>query len=201
MTTANKVTIARIALIPLFAWLGFAYGRSVQAHQPEEWLRWAAMAVFLIASATDGIDGYLARRYNQTSQLGGILDPIADKGLLLTAMVMLVLSHWTFSIPAWLPVVVVARELAVGAGALLLRRLQGELKVKLNFLGKTSTVTQMVCVSLVMLLQHHNWPLWQRGAVPFTFLDLSMWVAAFAAVGSGVGYVVQAWRVGRGNVE
>ncbi|MGZ5504460.1 MAG: CDP-alcohol phosphatidyltransferase family protein, partial [Chthoniobacterales bacterium] len=83
MTTANKITIVRILLIPAFVTMAIYYGQSVQAGEPAEWMRFTAIAIFLIAAVSDGLDGYVARRYNQRSRLGVILDPIADKGLLL----------------------------------------------------------------------------------------------------------------------
>ena len=82
MTLANKITIARIFLIPLFVLFAIYYGRSVEQGQPEEWQRWAAIVVFLVASVTDCLDGWVARRFGQRSPLGAVLDPIADKGLL-----------------------------------------------------------------------------------------------------------------------
>jgi CDP-diacylglycerol--glycerol-3-phosphate 3-phosphatidyltransferase len=108
MTTANKITIARIFVIPLFVMMAIYYGRSVQAGEPEEWQRWSAVALFLIAAASDGVDGYIARRYNQRSRLGVILDPIADKGLLLAAIITLSVSNWRFELPVWFPVLVIA---------------------------------------------------------------------------------------------
>ena len=89
MTTANKITIGRIMMIPFFVLMALYYGRSVSRGQPEEWMRASAIAIFVIAAASDGIDGYIARRYNQMSRLGTVLDPIADKGLLLAGVITL----------------------------------------------------------------------------------------------------------------
>jgi len=83
MTTANKITLARIFMIPLFVMMAVYYGRSVARGQPLEWQRITAILIFIAAAASDGVDGYIARHYNQRSKLGEILDPIADKGLLL----------------------------------------------------------------------------------------------------------------------
>jgi CDP-diacylglycerol--glycerol-3-phosphate 3-phosphatidyltransferase len=93
MTTANKITIARILMIPLFVMMAIYYGRGVQLGVPQEWQRWTAIAIFVIAAASDGVDGYIARRFNQKSQLGVILDPIADKGLLLAGILTLSFSN------------------------------------------------------------------------------------------------------------
>src|ERR687885_2770059 len=95
MTTANKITIVRILLIPVFVTLAIYYGQSIARGQPLEWERYTAIVVFLIAAASDGLDGYVARRYNQRSSLGVILDPIADKGLLLSGIITLSISNWS----------------------------------------------------------------------------------------------------------
>ncbi len=89
MTTANKITIVRILMIPAFVTMAIYYGQSVQRGAPLEWERITAIAIFLIASLSDGLDGYVARHYNQRSSLGVVLDPIADKGLLLSGIITL----------------------------------------------------------------------------------------------------------------
>src|SRR2546423_4003769 len=88
MTTANKITIVRILLVPLFIVEVLNY-----VGQGREWHRYAAIAAFLVASVCDGVDGYLARRFNQRSELGAILDPLADKLLLVAGIALLSLHH------------------------------------------------------------------------------------------------------------
>ena len=95
MTTANKITIVRILLIPAFVTMALYYGGSVARGEPQEWQRFAAIIIFLVAAVSDGLDGYVARRYNQKSALGVILDPIADKGLLLSGIITLSISNWS----------------------------------------------------------------------------------------------------------
>ena len=95
MTLANKITIVRILLIPVFVLFAVYYGKSVELGQPETWQRWAAIITFIVAAGTDGVDGWVARRFKQRSPLGAVLDPIADKGLLLAAIITLSLSKWT----------------------------------------------------------------------------------------------------------
>src|SRR5437762_11362127 len=94
MTTTNKITLIRIAMIPVFVTMAIYYGQSIQRGQPLEWQRFTAIAIFLLASTSDGLDGYVARRYNQRSRLGVVLDPIADKGLLLSGIITLSISNW-----------------------------------------------------------------------------------------------------------
>src|SRR6188472_2005902 len=95
MTTANKITIVRILLIPAFVTMAIYYGQSVAAGDPLEWQRFAAIIIFLVAAVSDGLDGYVARHYNQRSALGVVLDPIADKGLLLAGIITLSISNWS----------------------------------------------------------------------------------------------------------
>src|SRR5205085_3724939 len=136
MTTANKITIVRILLIPVFVTLALYYGESVQRGDPIEWQRFAAIIVFLLAAVSDGLDGYVARRYNQRSALGVILDPIADKGLLLAGIITLSISNWSQSdpdygkFPAWFPVLVITRDAVLLVGATVLYLLIGKLRVK-----------------------------------------------------------------------
>ena len=95
MTTANKITVVRILMIPAFVTMAIYYGESVKRGQPLEWQRFAAIAIFILAAVSDGLDGYVARHYNQRSTLGVILDPIADKGLLLSGIITLSLTSWS----------------------------------------------------------------------------------------------------------
>src|SRR5437899_11308419 len=95
MTTANKLTVVRILMIPAFVTMAIYYGESIKRAEPLEWMRFTAIAIFLIAAVSDGLDGYVARRYNQRSSLGVILDPIADKGLLLSGIITLSISNWS----------------------------------------------------------------------------------------------------------
>src|SRR5438094_4430573 len=157
MTTANKITVVRILMIPAFVTMAIYYGQSIQRHDPLEWQRFTAIAIFLIAAVSDGLDGYIARRYKQRSALGAILDPIADKGLLLSGIITLSISNWSEvdpdygRFPIWFPVLVISRDaiLFVGAGVLYL--LIGKVHVKPNWTGKVATVLQMVAIGWVML--------------------------------------------------
>src|SRR5436305_6596923 len=126
MTTANKITLVRIAMIPVFVALAIYYGESVRRGDPQEWQRFTAIIVFLEAAVSDGLDGYVARRYNQRSELGVILDPIADKGLLLSGIITLSISNWSEidpnygKFPAWFPVLVITRDVVIMIGSAVL---------------------------------------------------------------------------------
>src|SRR5438046_7470793 len=157
MTTANKFTLVRIAMIPVFVALAIYYGESVRRGAPLEWQRFAAILVFLLAAVSDGLDGYVARRYNQRSRLGVILDPIADKGLLLSGIITLSLTNWnevepdSGKFPAWFPVLVISRDAILLVGTLVLYLLNGKVHVKPHWTGKIATVLQMLAIGWVML--------------------------------------------------
>src|SRR3954464_9392185 len=136
MTTANKITVVRILLIPVFVTFAIYYGESVQRADPIEWQRFTAIIVFLVAAVSDGLDGYVARRYNQRSSLGVILDPIADKGLLLSGIISLSISNWSQTdpdygkFPAWFPVLVITRDAVILVGSAVLHLLNGKVIVR-----------------------------------------------------------------------
>src|SRR6266403_2794506 len=189
MTTANKITVVRILMIPAFVTMAIYYGQSIQRHDPLEWQRFAAIAIFLIAAVSDGLDGYIARRYKQRSELGAILDPIADKGLLLSGIITLSISNWSEvdpdygSFPAWFPVLVITRDAVILVGAVILHLLIGnKMRVKPNWTGKVATVCQMCAIAWVML---------QLRLLP---LLLVVVVAGIFTVISGVVYVLDGVR-------
>ena len=185
MTTANKITVVRILLIPVFVTLAIYYGGSIQRGDPEEWERFAAIIVFLVAAASDGLDGYVARRYNQRSALGVILDPIADKGLLLSGIITLSISNWSEvdpsygRFPAWFPVLVISRDAVILVGAAILHYLIGhKMKVKPHWTGKVATVCQMCAIAWVMLqLRFIPLPILVIIAGLFTFISGILYIA------------------------
>src|SRR3954470_9068852 len=160
MTTANKITLVRILMIPAFVVMAIYYGESVQRAEPLEWQRFAAIVVFLVAAVSDGLDGYVARRYNQRSTLGVILDPIADKGLLLSGIITLSISNWSEvdphygKFPAWFPVLVITRDAVILFGSAVLHILNGKVRVWPSWTGKVATVLQMAAIAWVMLQIH-----------------------------------------------
>jgi CDP-diacylglycerol--glycerol-3-phosphate 3-phosphatidyltransferase len=157
MTTANKITVVRILMIPVFVTLAIYYGESIQEGNPQDWMRFTAIAVFMLAALSDGLDGYVARRYNQRSSLGMILDPIADKGLLLSGIITLSISNWSQvdphygKFPAWFPVLVITRDAVILIGSALLHVLNGTMRVRTSWTGKVATVLQMAAIAWVML--------------------------------------------------
>ena len=105
MTTASKITLIRVAFIPLF--MVFMYLSKGVANT---WQLWVSLAIFVIASLTDYVDGQIARKYNQVSDFGKFLDPLADK--LLTIAAMVIFCEWGI-FPAWALMIVLTREFAV----------------------------------------------------------------------------------------
>lgn len=153
MTLANRITLFRILLIPVFVVLAARYGLSVDAGKPDEWCRVAAVTVFLIASATDALDGWIARRFNQRSKLGSILDPLADKGLMFSAIITLSVTGWSHAhrFPWWFPVLVILRDVLSTIGALMIKHRHGSVRIRPHWTGKVATVTQIVAIGWVML--------------------------------------------------
>lgn len=180
MTIANSITILRILLIPVFVMFVVYYGASVARGEPQEWIRWSAIVVFLIASVSDAFDGWLARRLNQVSRLGAALDPIADKGLLLSAIIALSLSPWEDSLPLWFPILVIARDLVIVTGCVVVHWYNNRLEVRPTFIGKAATALQMTAVTWVML--------------QLPYLEIPVILAGLATLISGLEYVVQGVR-------
>ena len=148
VTLATKVTILRILLVPVCVsqLIYFAAGYA-------DWHRLLAFWLFVIAALSDGVDGFIARQFNQQSHLGRVLDPIADKLLLMSIVILLSINpgHAFPKLPLWFPILVVSRDILLIAGALLIHVIVGEVKVKPRIVSKIATVFQMVTVGCVML--------------------------------------------------
>ena len=170
MTTANKITIIRILLIPVFVWLTLDYIRNFQKGDEQEWKRILACAVFAVAAISDGIDGYIARRYRQKSELGSFLDPLADKMLLISALILLSIRFKDGSpfelLPLWFPVLVVSRDLLLLGGTVLIHMLAGKVTARPRIVGKCATFFQMIALGWVLLKIErppYEWPLYAAG--------------------------------------
>ena len=144
MNLANKLTVLRMILVPIFVVIGYLGSLGVISG---EWLGiptsfWIMNLIFIIASITDKLDGYIARSRNQVTTFGKFLDPLADKILVLSALVMLVEYG---KIPAWIPVIVLAREFLV-SGYRLVAVEKGGKVIAASIWGKLKTVTQMIAI-------------------------------------------------------
>lgn len=164
MTLANKITITRILLIPVFVLCAVYYGKSIEDGAPQKGWWLAAVIVFITASATDGVDGWVARRFGQRSPLGAVLDPIADKGLLLTAIITLSLTKWTYAFPLWFPVLVITRDAIIIIGCLVVKHLNGTLDSHPSLWGKAATAFQMIALAWIMLqIPHYIYAVYAAG--------------------------------------
>jgi len=146
MTTANKITILRILLIPFFVVELIYYIRSGR-----EIYRVAAIVSFVAVSVMDAADGYIARHFHQISELGKILDPLADKLLLVSAIITLSLNHGIFlgQIPLWLTGTIIGRDLLILIGLGVIHYTLGKVVVRPRYVGKIATVLQMAVVIVV----------------------------------------------------
>lgn len=164
MTTANKITIGRILLVPVFISEVIYY-----AHTGQEGYRWGALAAFALASLGDAADGFVARHYNQRSELGAMLDPLADKLLVISAIILLSLeNHGRFTpIPMWFTVTILSRDAILIIGMAVIHYTMGKIKVRPRIVGKIATICQMAFVLWIILG-------WDARALP--------WLCAVAGV-------------------
>ena len=154
MTTANKITILRILLVPFFVVEVLYYTK--QGHEIHRLL---AIIRFALAAICDGVDGYVARHYNQRSELGAILDPLADKLLLVSGIVVLSFDHSPYleTMPLWLTGTIIGRDVLILIGMVVIHLMVGKVKVQPRIIGKIATVLQMVVVLWIMLKWSGSW--------------------------------------------
>lgn len=141
-------------MVPVFAVLALAYGNTFKLGVPDESMRWWALAVFVTAAASDGLDGWVARRFNQISKFGAFIDPIADKALLLTGVITLSLVDWGedgWRLPAWFAIIVILRDCIILGGIKILYLNHRRVHIAPHWSGKVCTVTQMFALGWVML--------------------------------------------------
>ena len=173
MTNASKITLARVALIPIYMVFMYLSGGVANA-----WQLWTALAIFVFASLTDYVDGYIARKYNQVSDFGKFLDPLADKLLTIAAMTMF--CEWGI-FPAWALMIVLTREFAV-TGLRLVAVGKGNV-IAAGWSGKIKTASTMVGLCVMMA---------------FPQIMVTNWVVVGVIVAttlySGVEYFVQNWN-------
>jgi CDP-diacylglycerol---glycerol-3-phosphate 3-phosphatidyltransferase len=176
MNIPNLLTVLRVALIPVFILLFYL---------PFSWSYWAASAVFGIAAATDWLDGYLARRWEQSTPFGAFLDPVADKLMVAVALVLLVAEHGNLwlTLPA---AIIIGREIVVSALREWMAELGARAQVAVSNLGKWKTAAQMV--ALMMLLA--NPPTFTAWVILGYLLLI---VAAVLTLWSMVQYLLAAW--------
>jgi len=176
----NLITIVRILCAPIFLWMLLADGGADGA------LRWWAAALFIVAIATDGIDGWLARKYEIVTDLGKLLDPIADK--VLTGFAFIGLSILG-ELPWWVTVVVLIRAIGITVYRLMV---VSDHVLAAAWMGKLKTVAQALALSLALL------PLWTLvGEWLWWVNGIMMTIAVVLTIASGVDYVVSEVRAAR----
>jgi CDP-diacylglycerol--glycerol-3-phosphate 3-phosphatidyltransferase len=172
----NIITLTRVALVPVFmVCMGFAWTAGTNG-----W-RIAALVIFSVASATDFVDGFLARRMKQVTNFGKILDPLADKLLVLTALAYFIREG---SVAVWVVVVVMAREFLVSA--LRIVAASGGKVLAADISGKVKTVVQIFCCIAILTV-------WHRAELfpNFALCDLASWIMVAVTVWSGVDYMIR----------
>jgi cardiolipin synthase (CMP-forming) len=149
VTLANRITLFRVLLIPIFCFCVYAY-------TPETaWLRWAAVGVYLAAGISDMLDGIVARRWNQHSAFGERLDPLADKLIINLGYVFIATNpHFYDVLPAWFlwfPVIVLGRDAVIVLGACFINETRGPRQFQPSALGKLTTAFQMGTVLAILV--------------------------------------------------
>lgn len=177
--SANAVTTARIATVPFFAWALLHDGGTQSV-----W-RWVAAAIFALAAGTDKLDGYLARKHNLITDLGKLLDPIADKLLVGTALVGLSLVG---DLAWWVTIVILARELGITAMRFFMLKY---VVLPASRGGKAKTMVQVVAIGLYLV------PLWTLPQAVTWVATALMGVAVLITLATGVDYVVRVVRIYR----
>ena len=178
------LTMLRLLLLPVFLWVMLS-----DANSPDHSNRWFAVAIFAVMAATDKLDGYLARRLNQTSKVGAILDPVADK-LLIGCSIILLSFTWVasagFEIPWYVVVAVYGKDVVLVLGTLTLLSRVGRVNISPRWLGKIGTAMQLALV-IVTLVAPDLQALSPRAAFGLTRM---LWVlVALIAVASCVDYI------------
>ena len=164
MNIANKITILRVLLTPVFLGLVLYY-KPEQDH-----LRFIALSIFAIAVLTDAVDGFLARVLKQKTPLGTIMDPIADKFLLIISFIALTVWSGSVKLPLWVPIAVVSRDIIIVIGIVVIFLTNGDIKIAPSVLGKLTTFFQMMAIISVLLLYKRSEYVWNL-AVFFTLVS------------------------------
>ncbi len=177
MNLPNKLTLMRVVLIPVFLLVLFL--------MQEPYNRYIATAIFVVASVTDFLDGYIARKYHMVSNFGKFMDPLADKLLVMAALVSMVAME---DLPAWVVIVILAREFAITGFRTL--AMEANIVMAASWWGKIKTTTQMIMIILVLL------------QLPFAYMPMIetvlVWLAVLFTVVSGVDYIVKNKQVLKG---
>lgn len=177
ITLPNFLTLLRILAVPFFA-IALWYGHALEA-----------CLIFMGAGITDLLDGFIARRFNQGSELGAILDPAADKLLMTTAFVLMALPNFNMAarIPMWVSILAVSRDVTLSLVAILAFDRLGRERLMPSMLGKVTTAVELIAISLGLIVNVtglHAWTMWALPAVYYA--------VALLVLGSGLHYFFRA---------
>ncbi|MHB1674437.1 MAG: CDP-diacylglycerol--glycerol-3-phosphate 3-phosphatidyltransferase [Acidobacteriaceae bacterium] len=189
MNLPNSITMSRIFCVPLLIWL---LSRTFPFHAFYGEAEILASALFILASITDGVDGYLARKRGQITTMGMLLDPLADKLLVTAAFIALVEMNPRI-VPAWIAVLVIGREFLV-SGLRSIATSEG-FTIQASDLGKLKMVTQIVAVVAAIL--DHRWTVWHFGwfILPVHVIAIiAVYFMALVSIISAADYFVAFWR-------
>ncbi|MEI8176325.1 MAG: CDP-alcohol phosphatidyltransferase family protein [Candidatus Omnitrophota bacterium] len=178
MNLANRISILRVLLIPFFV------GSIVYYKNEGSFVSYLPFLIFFVAVITDGIDGFIARRFNQKTELGTILDPLADKMLLISAFICLSLSTSIpehLRLPPWLPILVISRDVIIVLGSVIIHLIKGSVRILPTWLGKSTTFLQMSTILSVLVKFPYSYVIW--------------YLAALCTVFSGMDYIVRGSRL------
>lgn len=184
MNTANKITIARILIIPAFIASIFYY------KEASALFRFLPAVIFGIAVVTDAVDGFIARLFKQKTSLGTILDPLADKMLLVSAFICLSIVQNlppSLRIPTWVTIIVISRDTIIVLGFIMIQHITGAVEAKPTILGKVTTFFQMITVVSVLLHLKYSYLIWNT--------------AALLTIVSGIDYLIIGSRMFNGKKD
>lgn len=185
ITLATRITLARILGIPVFILLMIYYKMSLTAGEPVAWYRHLALALFVLIAGTDALDGFLARARDEETRLGAILDPLADKALLLSAIILLTrpsLEALSPQFPVVFTLIIISRDVALLMGTYLIHTITGHVHVQPRMTGKIATCFQMAAIIAALI------------PLPYALFFWIMVIAALFTLISGLQYVVDGVR-------
>jgi CDP-diacylglycerol---glycerol-3-phosphate 3-phosphatidyltransferase len=188
MNLPNSITLSRIAMIPLFLWILSPHFPWQGGGQQEI----AASVLFVLASITDGLDGYLARKRGQITTMGMLLDPLADKIMVTAALIQLV-AYNPDVVKVWIAVVIIGREFLI-SGLRSIASSEG-FTITASELGKLKTVMQIV--SVISAILAHRWDHWQIGVVVIPvkwYAVAAIYFTVVVSTISAVDYFVGFWK-------
>jgi len=173
----NVLTLMRILMIPLLA---------IVFYLPWEWRHVVSAAIFGLASLTDWVDGYLARKLNQMTPFGAFLDPVADKLIVAVALILLFDTHSTiwFAIPT---MIIISREIVISALREWMAELGARTSVAVSYVGKVKTTLQMIAIAVLLLVNPVKYPI-------FDYVGIGLlYIAAILTIWSMCIYLIAAW--------